>query len=252
MNVRMIRAELLRLQRSRGVVAWSVLLSVGAVAAMFLAVLGVHLNDPSHYGPSGGADNLRHALGVLAVVGGVGAAIAGASAGTADLSSGVFRDLVVTGVSRLALFRARVPGLLLFWVPIMLAAYAVAIGFTFGLANGLPTPTATDVVKDGLWLMSVTTVTALVSLGVSSVIGSRGISIGVLLGWQLAATPLLMAAGPLGPAREALLSAAADRLQPFRGDSGVAMAYGTALVVMAAWAVIPLLAGGWRTRTRES
>lgn len=135
-------------------------------------------------------DNFRHSLELLTLVGGVAAAIVGTSVGVSDVTSGVFRDLVVTGKSRLVLFASRVPGMLLVWLPMVLFAYAVAIGFNFAFAGGLATPTGTQLLKDGLWVVIVDCIALAVAMGVSSVIGSRGISIGVLLGWRLAVTPL--------------------------------------------------------------
>ena len=49
-------------------------------------------------------------IAVLAMAGSVAGVIVGATAGAADIEAGVFRDLVATGRSRLALFFARVPG----------------------------------------------------------------------------------------------------------------------------------------------
>ena len=44
----------------------------------------------------------------------------------------------------------------------------------------------------------VTSIALCTSMGVAALIGSRGIAIGVLLGWQLAATPLLLNISQLG------------------------------------------------------
>jgi ABC-type transport system involved in multi-copper enzyme maturation permease subunit len=248
----MVSAELLRIRKNRALVIWAVILTTGAVTALYVIAQGFHWNDPANNGPAGGADNLRHGLLVLSLIGGVAAAIVGTSVGTSDLTAGVFRDLVVTGRSRVALFFARVPGMLLFWVPLILLAFAVMIGFDFAFAGGLPTPTAGQLVKDALWVLAVTSISLCVSLGVSAVIGSRGISIGVLLGWELAATPLLLNISLLGVTREALLEAAARRIQPFQtGEAALGMSLVAAVVVLCLWTVVPLAAGAWRTATRD-
>lgn len=253
MNIRMIRAELLRLSRHRGLFWWSVVLTSGAVAALFAIQLGFHLHDPAQHGPAGGTENLRRALWVLSMIGGVGAAIVGASAGTADTSSGVFRDLVVTGRSRAGLFAARTAGAVAFWVPLQIAAFAVTVALTFALAAGTATPDAATLAKDGAWVLAVTTVTLLAGLGTSATIGSRGISIGVLLGWQLAVSQVLENVHVLGVAREALLTAAVTRLEPFTGDAVlVPMSAAAAVAAMAAWVIVPLAAGAWRTRARDA
>ena len=61
--------------------------------------------------------------GVLYVFGFIVAATLGVTAGSADLTDGMFRHLVVTGRSRLALYLARIPAGLAIIVPL------VAIGF---------------------------------------------------------------------------------------------------------------------------
>jgi ABC-type transport system involved in multi-copper enzyme maturation permease subunit len=253
MNTRLIRAELLRLRKHRGLFWWSVLLTTGAVAAMFTIVLGYHLDNSAQYGPAGGTHGLGRALWVLSMVGGVAAAIVGSSVGTSDTTSGVFRDLVVTGRSRIQLFAARAGGSVAFWVPIIGVAYLVALAFTYGLAGGLVTPGLGEVVRDGIWVVAVTTVGLLTALGVSSVIGSRGIAIGILLGWQLAVSQILEGISQLGVTREALLTSAAQRLEPFHGDPViVTMSVAAAVATMAAWTLVPLVAGAWRTSTRDA
>ena len=66
----------------------------------------------------------------------------------------------------------------------------------------------------------VTSIALCTSMGVAALIGSRGIAIGVLLGWQLAATPLLLNISQLGVTREAILTSATTRVSPFSGPSG--------------------------------
>jgi ABC-type transport system involved in multi-copper enzyme maturation permease subunit len=255
-NARMATAELLRLRKNRALVAWMVLMTTGAVTALYVIGQAFHWNDPAHNGPAGGADNLRHGLLVISFVGSVAASILGSTVGTSDLSSGVLRDLIVTGKSRSALFAARVPGMLLFWVPLVVLAYVVAVAFDFAFAGNLATPGATAIVKDGLWVLMVTCIALAASMGVASLIGSRGISIGVLLGWQLAVTPLILNISVLGVTRELLLTAATDRVRPFSGDGGsggaLHVSLAAAILVLVGWVVVPLVAGGWRTSTRDA
>jgi ABC-type transport system involved in multi-copper enzyme maturation permease subunit len=255
-NVRMATAELLRLRKNRALVAWMVLMTTGAVTALYVIGQAFHWNDPAHNGPAGGADNLRHGLLVISFVGSVAASILGSTVGTSDLSSGVLRDLIVTGKSRSALFASRVPGMLLFWIPLVVLAYVVAVAFDFAFAGNLATPGATAILKDGLWVLLVTCIALAASMGVASLIGSRGISIGVLLGWQLAVTPLILNISVLGVTRELLLTAATDRVRPFSGDGGgggaLHVSLAAAILVLVGWVVVPLVAGGWRTATRDA
>ena len=59
------------------------------------------------YDPAGGIDNFTGSIELLTQIGVVAAILIGATAGAGDRGAGVFRELVVTGRSRLALFAAR-------------------------------------------------------------------------------------------------------------------------------------------------
>ncbi len=84
-----------------------------------------HAVAPKSYGPAGGYDIFTNLVaGVMYVFGFIVAATLGCTAGSVDLSEGMFRHLVVTGRSRLSLYLARIPAGLAIVVPL------VAIGFT--------------------------------------------------------------------------------------------------------------------------
>ena len=72
-----------------------------------------HASNPAHHGPAGGLHNYGRLLDLLGVfMGPVAAILIGAEAGAGDLAAGVFRDNVLTGRSRMALFLARIPAAL--------------------------------------------------------------------------------------------------------------------------------------------
>src|SRR6202043_2708749 len=78
------------------------------------------------YGPAGGY-TIYSALvsGVLYVFGFIVAATLGASAGSADVTEGMFRHLVVTGRSRMAIYFARIPAGLAIVIPMVAAGFTV-------------------------------------------------------------------------------------------------------------------------------
>jgi hypothetical protein len=96
------------------------------IPAVFLAVrLVAHAVAPHSYGPAGGYDIFTNLVaGVMFIFGFIVAATLGCTAGSVDLTEGMFRHLVVTGRSRVALYLARIPAGLAIIVPL------VAIGFT--------------------------------------------------------------------------------------------------------------------------
>ena len=93
----MIAAEILKLRRNRALMAFAFLLSV-AVGGIYFGYNAIeHASSPAHYGPAGGTHGFERAVRVLGLYfGALAAILIGSEAGTADISSGVFRDLVAT------------------------------------------------------------------------------------------------------------------------------------------------------------
>ena len=122
---RLERAELLKLRKSRGVWIPLALLTVGAIIIVYTALELFHLYNSTKYGPAGGTDKFQIALTLLGQIGGmIAVGLVGAAAGTQDLSSRVYRDLVSSGRSRTRLFLARIPGGLALVLPFMASAYS--------------------------------------------------------------------------------------------------------------------------------
>jgi hypothetical protein len=250
-----VNAELLKLRKRRGLVAAAAALTILPMVIAYIVLLSMHANDPARHGPAGGLDNFSGSMDVLTTLTVVVAILVGATLGTGDLSAGVFRELVVTGRSRLALYAARIPAGLL----VLLAPVAVAFGITASasraFAGSLESPTGTLLVQSAAWLALVAGISMAIGLGVSSLFSSRGTSIGILLGWQLGLMPVLMAIGALGSFRDALFYPAADRIQPaalIDGPPPVPMGVATAVFVLVAWTAVPLALGAWRTATRDA
>ncbi len=121
----LIATRFMELRRRRGLMITLIAVTIG-IPTVFLAIrLLLHAVAPSSYGPAGGYDIFNGLVaGVLYVFGFIVAATLGCTAGSVDLTEGMFRHLVVTGRSRLALYLARIPAGLAIIVPL------VAIGFT--------------------------------------------------------------------------------------------------------------------------
>ena len=132
---RLIAAELLKLSRRRTLLIASVALIVAPMLVSFIVLAILHAANPAKYGPAGGVDNLRGALRLLTQIGTVAAVLIGVNAGGSDLAAGVFRELVVTGRSRLALFAARIPGGLALLLPAVAVAFAIAATASVTLAG---------------------------------------------------------------------------------------------------------------------
>jgi len=121
----MITTRFMELRRRRGLMAALILVNIG-IPAVFLAIrLLAHAFAPRSYGPAGGYEIFTTMVaGVMFIFGFIVAATLGCTAGSVDLTEGMFRHLVVTGRSRLALYLARIPAGLAIIVTL------VAVGFT--------------------------------------------------------------------------------------------------------------------------
>jgi hypothetical protein len=121
----MIATRILELRKRRGLMIALAVVTVGIPVIFLVIRLLLHAFAPKTYGPAGGYDLYTSMVSlVLYVFGFIVAATLGATAGSSDLSDGMFRHLVVTGRSRLALYLARIPAGLAIIVPL------VAAGFT--------------------------------------------------------------------------------------------------------------------------
>jgi hypothetical protein len=121
----MITTRMLELRKRRGLMIALLLVNIG-IPTIFLAIrLLTHAIDPKSYGPAGGYAIYTGLVAmIMYIFGFIVAATLGCTAGSSDLSDGMFRHLVVTGRSRLALYLARIPAGLAIVMPI------VAVGFT--------------------------------------------------------------------------------------------------------------------------
>ena len=82
-----------------------------------------HAVDPHGYGLAGSPQFFSQSTNLIDEFGFIAAAALGAAAGTTDLSDGMFRHLVITGRSRLALYLARIPAGLAITVPLVALAF---------------------------------------------------------------------------------------------------------------------------------
>jgi ABC-type transport system involved in multi-copper enzyme maturation permease subunit len=253
--LQMFEADLLKLRKKRGTLIWALVLAVAPVL-VFLTVKAVqHSSNPLKYGPAGGTVGFSDGLRILAMFfGPLAAILIGAEAGAADVSAGVFRDLVVTGRSRRALFASRIPAALTLCWSVVLAGFALLLGGTFLFASNLPTPDLALVLNGLGFTLLATGAVCLVAVGFASLTNSKPAAITALIGWQLVASPLIAQISSLGSARSGLLSQSLVHFSPVHVDRGasVTMAQATALIVLAAWLAIFLALGAWRTRTMDA
>jgi hypothetical protein len=251
------RADLLKLRKRRGLFWTSALLIVAQMVVAYGILAILHAVNPDHHGPAGGIENLGHGMSVLVLVGSIGAIIAGASAGADDLSSGVFRELVVTGRSRLSLFGARIPGGLAFVLSFTAVAYGISAVVSATASGSLPAPSLTLVVESGLWIFAELAFYFLLGLGLASLTGSKAYTIGILLAWRTAVSHILVSISALGVYRDVFPDVPFDRLAPgaveeyVRDVPRLSISLAASVLVLLLWVGLATAVGAWRTATRD-
>jgi ABC-type transport system involved in multi-copper enzyme maturation permease subunit len=255
--MRLINAELLKLRKRRGLFWGSLFLVIGLPLIVFTIIEVLHLANAARHGPAGGMSSLSGWLQGLFFAGAVAATIIGAIAGTADVASGVFRDLVATGRSRWQLFAARIVGALVFFFPIITLGYILITVISVGFAGSGRVPGASVMVRGYGWVLLCTGFDLVIALGFASLIDSRAAALGVLLGWQFIASPLLLHVSSLGSLRQAIFTSAISRLDPVPAlegplARGVTHSVAAAALVLIIWVAVMLGLGAWRTATRDA
>ncbi len=157
----LIATKHLELRKRRGLMIGIVLLTVVPTVLVLGLRLVFHAVDPATNGPAGSPDVFQTLTNLMAEFGFLAAAALGASAGTTDLSEGMFRHLVITGRSRLALFLARIPAGLAIILPLvaltfaglcLVTSYAGAPQPTSVSLNGVSVPEHFDQAELQTWL----------------------------------------------------------------------------------------------------
>jgi hypothetical protein len=266
-----IGAKLLELRKRHTLMIVTVAFTVGLPVIFYTIRLVYHLADPARYAPAG-APNAFATVGTLMAEFGFIAAVAlGATAGTADLTDGMFRHLVITGRSRLALYLARIPAGLSILLSLTAVGYTVACLVTALLSSpqaaGAVTPPAGAMAGAGLWLELNMVIAFTVGLGLGSLMGQRTVPVILLIVLEIIITPAL--AGHALPhfvnGERLVVGVAMDQLQPavLAGGAHVGPAAGGGLQLppMPTWAMITVIAGwivgwsaigAWKMATRDA
>jgi hypothetical protein len=250
-DMRLIRAEVLKLRKRRGMLAISALATIG-VAVLAYSVMAIqHASDPAKHGPAGGLDNYQGFTGVLLLLVIVVGAIVGSTAGSQDIETGVFRDSAATGRSRVALFGARIPGALAIVLPLTAVAAGLGAFASVAFASGSVAAPASSALVAGIGgALAAGVLSTTLSVGLSALIGSRGPVIGIVLAFELAISKMLMGLPALGSGRALLPNSGLDRISE-APTQVVGMSLLAAFAVVLAWSAAAFAAGAWKTSTRE-
>jgi ABC-type transport system involved in multi-copper enzyme maturation permease subunit len=255
---RLVGADILKLRKNRSLEAVTALLTVGGVVITIAVMELLHLINSAKHGPAGGVTNLGHIAFAISALGTAAAAIVGSRAGAGDKDAGVYRDLVVTGRSRVSLYLSRLPAGAAFLLPFVAVGYAIAAVASVVFAGSQPVPDTRLLIVTGLWTLLEVAFFYVLSVAIAALIGSRSYAIGIVLAFRLAVTPILASISALGIVRELLPGVAMQGLAPAAlGDAArqgpaIPMSTGAIAAVLIAWAVAAVALAGWRDTTRDA
>jgi hypothetical protein len=119
----LVTTKNLEIRKRRGLMITMVVLIIVPTVLFYGLRLLFHAIDPHGYALAGSPQFFSQSVNLVEEFGFIAAAALGAAAGTTDLSDGMFRHLVITGRSRLALYLARIPAGLAITVPLVALAF---------------------------------------------------------------------------------------------------------------------------------
>jgi hypothetical protein len=248
----LVSAEILKLVRRRGTMAWCAILTIGSVVVAYAILVSLHAANPAHHGAAGGRQNLRDLIFLLGGLANVAAILIGSAAGTQDVSSGVFRELVVTGRPRSTLFNVRLPGALAVLYPLVATGFGLAVLGAFAFAGDKPHPTGSELWHYAAYLVSITSVDVAIAIGLSAFASSR-VVVGVLIAWNAIVSHVLISITSLGGARKFIDVAAAQHFLPKgANDTAIPMSGAAAILILLAWAGLFQRAGRWWVVRRDA
>ena len=223
--------------------------ALGAVVVVAVVLAVVHTLRPGRNPSMGGQPMLDGLSGAVWLLGGVGAIVIGALAGSYDVAQGTMRYLVLTGVRRMALYAARTVAL----VAAVLLALAPALGVGLVLVFVLPSKDEVHVnaseVGDVVWTCLLwPTVFALIAMGIGSLLRSNGAAVAISLFFAFAAAPLLGLVHAASPTLgDLMLLPALDRITG--ANEGAPLA--AAAVAVGVWVAVFWAAGAIRIARDE-
>ena len=223
--------------------------TLGAVVVAAAVLVVVHSLRPGRNPSIGGQPMLDGVSGAVFLLGGVGAIVIGALAGSYDVAQGTMRYLLLTGVRRIRLYAVRTVALLAAVLLALGPALALGLALVFLLPHEPEAHVKPSEVGDVVWTSLLwPTVFALIAMGIGSLLRSNGAAVAISLFFAFAATPLLgLVSAASKTVGDLMLLPALDRVTG--ADEGAPLA-GAALAVVA-WVALFWVAGAVRISRDE-
>lgn len=251
----LIGAKILELRKRRTLMIVLIAFTVVLPVLLYGVRLLLHLTNPAQYEAAGTPDAFATAGTLMDEFGFIIAVTLGATAGTSDLTDGMFRQLVITGRSRLALYLARIPAGLSILCSMAAVGFAVTCLVTAFAHSPLPAgavvPSPGVMTDVGLWLELDLIIGFAVGLGLGSLMGQRTVPVILLILLQILVTPILADHALPGfiNGERLVVGVAMDQLKPAVLSGGTTVgpgggAHSLHLPVMPGWFTAVVI-GGW-------
>ncbi|HEY9458495.1 MAG TPA: hypothetical protein VIQ56_11380 [Gaiella sp.] len=223
--------------------------ALGAVVVVAVVLAVVHTLRPGRNPSMGGQPMLDGLSGAVWLLGGVGAIVIGALAGSYDVAQGTMRYLVLTGVRRMALYAARTVALVAAVLLALGPALVVGLVLVFVLPSKDEVHVNASEVGDVVWTCLLwPTVFALIAMGIGSLLRSNGAAVAISLFFAFAAAPLLGLVHAASPTLgDLMLLPALDRITG--ANEGAPLA--AAAVAVVVWVAVFWAAGAIRIARDE-
>jgi hypothetical protein len=245
----MTRALLRTIVGRKGSFLGTAAVALGAVVVVAAVLVVVHTLRPGRNPSIGGQPMLDGLSGAVWLLGGVGAIVIGALAGSYDVAQGTMRYLVLTGVRRMALYASRTVALVAAVLLALGPALVVGLVLVFVLPSESEAHVKPSEVGDVVWTCLLwPTVFALIAMGIGSLLRSNGAAVAISLFFAFAAAPLLGLVHAASPTLgDLMLLPALDRITG--ADDGPALA--AAAVAVVVWVTAFWCAGAVRISRDE-
>lgn len=268
----LIGVKLLELRKRRTLMAVTTLFTAALPVILYTIRAIYHATDPATTGPAGQPIAFATIGTLISEFGFLIAVALGATAATADLTEGMFRHLVITGRSRLALYLARIPAGLAILLSLAAIGFTVACLVTAFAHNpllpGEVVPSAGAMIRSGLWIELDLVLGFTIGLGLGSLMGQRTVPVILIIVLQFFLAPKL-ATGVLPHLinfQRLFFGVAMDQMEPnaLSGGTVITVQGGvitTKLPAMPIWALTTVIAGwiiawsaigAWKMITRDA
>lgn len=254
----MLKAESKKLTHRKGVMAFTIIGTIGVIVITFAILEIYHLSNPVKYTYPGGTSGFNTIVVILSRITIIPASILGTTAGSQDMESGVIRDMIVTGRSRTSIYLLRLKGTALVWLPAVIVAYLLGLVAVFAFAGTHPNPSLHLIIDGGLYCVGVSLVYALTAAGLASLFGNRGPAIAVMIGWTFIIESLLVNVAAIGVVRQAFLTTAITALAPVASGkrrleaAGVNPSTVVSYITIIGWPVVLNILGWFRSERLEA